>query len=737
MSAASVLGPQTQHEARKRVLERFATLFERQVRMYQYVDSISDLVQAMHKEVFGYLRESMGKIQLFHLLDNERDEVNRMLGEMALRFYRLDKTLALLLRERSKQHHTDDADLKHVMLETNRSSRQLESTLIEKNLFERHSQMLETIVLSREKVMHWKGHVLEILSGFQRVLSFDYFFTALLEDDVLSLTVYFFSHCSESARAETRNNLAISILNEMGLPRDTRWHFDEYTVPSDLQRGERELRLITAPIPALDTSNNVGLLGVACASGNSTHGHEKTVLRSIMAVMVMVVGSSNALSRTLSDLEYHSAHDPLTGLNNRRAFNEILSDEIGRSKRHNHKLSLLMIDLDDFKEINDSYGHPCGDVVLQTIADILRAALRVGDFATRIGGDEFAVLLTETDSDGARAVAEKLRNQIRDYVFEDVEGKIFHTTASVGIVTYPENAGTIADLMAGVDLGLYRAKKLGKDGVVAADSVKEMLEINRNARDFVEKLRSSLKNGRIIPYYQPIFDCRSGALYAHEALARMKQSDGEIVPAGMFIDAIEKYGLGRDLSKAMIEQVLTAMLSLRDQRRASRPLFINLSAQEIQNSGILSFAEKLCGDLHVDPSLIVFEILERDAIGDIAQMRKFLADLRAKGFLFALDDFGSGYNSFHYLRELTFDYVKIDGAFVKTILNSSVDYALVKNMTRLCKDIGIKTVAEFVESELILQALREIGVDFVQGYHLGRPRAQMHSGERPTSSLIS
>jgi len=725
MSVAPELEPQTQRQARKRVLERFAILFERQVRMYQYVDSIGDLVRAMHLEVFGYLQESMRKIQIFHLLEEERAEINRMLGEMALRFSRLDKTLALLLRERSKQRHADDTDLKHVLLETNRSSQQLEATLIEKNLFERHTQMLETIVLSREKIMQWKDYVSEILAGFQRVLAFDYFFTALVDEDTLLLTIYFFAHCHERVRAEARANLAMSALTEMGLPRDMRWQIDEYVIPSDARHDESELRMVTAPVPALDASNNAGLLGVACRCDGRAHAQEMSVVRSIMAVMVMVVGSSKTLSRTLSDLEYFSAHDPLTGLHNRRAFNEILSDEIGRSERHRHEMSLLMIDLDDFKDINDSYGHPCGDTVLQIVADILRSILRKGDFATRIGGDEFAVLLTETSSDGAHAVAEKLRHQIRERVFEDAGGKIFHVTASIGIVSYPENASSISDLMAGVDIGLYRAKEMGKDGVVAAGSVKEMLLLNRNARDFVEQLRASLKDGRIVPYYQPIFDCRSGDLFAHEALARMRQASGETLPAGMFIEAIEKYGLGRDLGRAMIEQVLQKMLVLRDRKKTALPVFINLSAQEIQNRGILSFAEKLCGDLSVNPSSIVFEILERDAIGDMAHMRSFLAELREKGFLFALDDFGSGYNSFHYLRELTFDYVKIDGAFVKTILNSSVDYALVKNMTRLCQDIGIKTVAEFVESESILLALRDIGVDFVQGYHLGRPAPEM------------
>ncbi|XXG31410.1 MAG: EAL domain-containing protein [Ferrovum myxofaciens] len=156
-------------------------------------------------------------------------------------------------------------------------------------------------------------------------------------------------------------------------------------------------------------------------------------------------------------------------------------------------------------------------------------------------------------------------------------------------------------------------------------------------------------------------------------------------------------------------------------------LFINLSAQEIQGRGILGYAERLCNNLEIPPKNVVFEILERDAISDMTSMRKFLTDLGKKGFSFAIDDFGSGYNSFHYLRELRFDYVKIDGAFVRNILNSKIDYALVRNLSHLCQDTGILTVAEFVESEAIFEALKDMGIDYVQGFHLGMPKPGMGS----------
>ncbi len=275
--------------------------------------------------------------------------------------------------------------------------------------------------------------------------------------------------------------------------------------------------------------------------------------------------------------------------------------------------------------------------------------------------------------------------------------------------------------MAGVDIGLYRAKQLGKDNVCTLDAVDTQIQASRTTRSNVETLRNALKEGRVVPYFQPIFDCRTGALVAYETLARLVQPGGETLSAGAFIETIERYGLGRELDRAVIARALEAPLARIKRNEAPVRLFINLSAQEIQSRGVLGYAEEVCNRLGLPPNSVVFEILERDAIGDMTHMRKFLSALRERGFLFALDDFGSGYNSFHYLRELRFDYVKIDGAFVRNILASRVDYALVRNLTRLCQDLGILTVAEFVETAELWDVLRDMGIDYGQGFHLGMP----------------
>lgn len=609
----------------------------------------------------------------------------------------------------------------------NQAAEKLADTLVKQDLLERQSHVLENIILSHEKISQWKEFVQEILASFHTTFSFNLFFIAFAEEHGLSLFVYYMGSYTEEAKAIARTGLTKEMLAKLGLPLDAPLDIEEFQV---LKSGEcitvGDIKMLTVTVPGEEKLNLAGLLGVAYGASQNLSEQEESVIRSILAVMVMVVGSSKALNRTLSELEFYSTHDPLTGLHNRRYFNEMLEYEVGRSGRHKHEFTVLMLDMDDFKDVNDTYGHPCGDAVLKQMAEIMRNSMRKGDLATRIGGDEFAIILTETGKNGAFAVAEKLRAELRDATFESPDGKSFHITTSIGLATYPEDAQNIPDLMASVDMGLYRAKGMGKDGTSTIDAVKDQIQTGREIRDRAEQLRDALKNDRIIPYFQPIFDCKSGKLFAYEALARLQEDNGEIISAGMFVETIEKYGMGRELDRPMVEKSLRALKSLMvDEGSTPTRLFINLSAQEIQGRGILGYAEQLCNNLEISPKNVVFEILERDAISDMTSMRKFLTDLGKKGFSFAIDDFGSGYNSFHYLRELRFDYVKIDGAFVRNILNSKIDYALVRNLSHLCQDIGILTVAEFVESEEILDALKDMGIDYVQGFHLGLPRPRM------------
>lgn len=711
MSAAI---PNQLEEVRLRVIDRLAALLESQTRTKIFGTNLVKLIRTTHEEIVRELR---------HAIDSARDSsLAPTLQEVLQECDRLDQCLDLLFSERNRQWHRNGDYVQALIGEFNETLTDLASTLIEKDLLERQSKVLEQVILSHEHVTQWKEFVQEILLDFHAIFPFNFFYIAFAEDNNLSLYLYYLGNYSEEVKEQARHLLAKQMIHNLELPGDAPLDIEEFVVKKNgLINRVDDIRMITVAVPE-HTPKLAGLLGVAYASMNTLTSQEESVIRSILAVMVMVVGSSKALSRTLAELEYYSMHDPLTGLYNRRHFNAMLDYEIGRSERHGHEFSTLLLDLDDFKDINDSYGHSTGDDTLCGVAEVLREHVRKGDLACRIGGDEFVVLLMETGRGGAATVADNIGRTLRERPFTAPDGKRFHLTVSIGIVTYPHDAQNVTDLLAGVDLAMYQAKKSGKDGACTVEALGgEQVMANRTTRDYAEKMREALQNERIVPYYQPIIDCKSGKVFAFETLARLIEPNGETVSAGMFVETIEKYGLGRELDRAIIDKALQHKSKRMLDKQPLAKLFINLSAQEIQGRNILGYAEDLCTRLNVSPSCIVFEILERDAIGDMTNMRKFLTSLRKKGFAFALDDFGSGYNSFHYLRELHFEYVKIDGAFVRNILNSKIDFALVQNLSNLCQDIGILTVAEFVENQEILEALRKMGINYAQGFYIGMP----------------
>ena len=709
--------PNNLEDVRQRVIDRLAALMESQTRTKTFGGNLNALVKEVHSEVIADLR-SIAK-------NADMPELTERLERAVETCERLDATLGLLLDERQRQWYRNGNYVQSLMGEFHSTLTDLSATLIEKDLFERQSRVLERIILSHEHVAQWKEFVQEILADFHAIFPFNFFYIVFAEEHDLSLFLYYLGNYSDDLKKTARDMLSKQMIASLNLPVDTTLNVEEFIVSASGEIDNIDaVRMITVAVPE-HTPKLAGLLGVAYVSSGELSSQEESVVRSILSVMVMVVGSSKLLSRTLSELEYYAMHDPLTGIYNRRQFNNMLEYEIGRSERHHHEFSLLLLDLDDFKDINDAYGHQTGDDALCGVAEILREHIRKGDLAARIGGDEFAVILMETGREGATTVAEALGKSLRERIFTAPDGKHFHLTVSIGIATYPIDAQNESDLQAGADVAMYRAKDMGKDSACTLDALEGLVGISRNIRDDAEKLREALQQERIIPYYHSIVDCKTGELFACETLARLVEPNGEIISAGMFIETIEKYGMGRDLDRIIISKAFQAK---REQMVLNSPnikMFLNLSAQEIQGRGILGYAEELCNTLQIPPECIVFEILERDAISDMTNMRKFLTNLREKGFAFALDDFGSGYNSFHYLRELRFEYVKIDGAFVRNILNSKIDYALVHNLSRLCQDIGIHTVAEFVENQAIFDALKEMGIDYAQGFHISMPTREV------------
>lgn len=415
-------------------------------------------------------------------------------------------------------------------------------------------------------------------------------------------------------------------------------------------------------------------------------------------------------------LQELSDRDYLTGLYNRRKFEEFLTYEIKRSLRHRHKFTILMIDLDNFKYINDTYGHASGDLVLKEVTNIFGSNLRNADILARLGGDEFAVLLPETPYENGYAVVEKLRSRLEatpiSLMFDQIT-----LTASFGIAEYPEQGENIESLLTGSDLAMYKAKRSGKNTIARADqSDQEMAaEIQKKG----EFLRRAIDEDRVEPFIQPIYHVETGKLYGYEVLARIR--DGKrYMAAGQFIEVAESLGFAPKIDQI----ILTKGLRIREEKGWwDRQFFFNLSTNSLFGGEYVDLIQKHY-NRNPMPSLnsgVVIEILEREAIHNVNGLMEIIESMKKIGINFALDDFGSGFSSFVYLKYFDTEYVKIDGEFVKNITVNEKDRIFVKHIHQIAQEFGKKTIAEYVEDEETLNVLRDIGVDYAQGYHYGRP----------------
>lgn len=415
-------------------------------------------------------------------------------------------------------------------------------------------------------------------------------------------------------------------------------------------------------------------------------------------------------------LEELSVRDPLTGLYNRRKFHEFLRYETIRAERHQQGFSVIMIDLDNFKYINDTFGHPIGDMVLKELTAMLGEGLRRGDVLARMGGDEFAIILPETPGASGLQVANKLHQLLLGREFELPVGKI-RSTASFSMVSYPEDGKTEEDIYTAMDVVLYKAKKFGKNRVLTAksDEDRSMMTVFKQG-DF---LRNALREGRIEAFLQPIIEVKNNAVMAYEVLVRIR--DGEIIiPAGEFVEVAEELGMAQELDREVFRKGLAHYAIISETNPHAR-FFFNLFPRSFNDLDWVRGIPEMVRAAGVPCESVVLEITEREALPNLTQVRAVIEELRASRIAVALDDFGSGFSSFLYMKYLEIDYVKIEGSFVRQIVADERDRIIVANINSMAHQFGMKTVAEFVEDEMTAKMLVELGVDYAQGYYYGRP----------------
>lgn len=411
-----------------------------------------------------------------------------------------------------------------------------------------------------------------------------------------------------------------------------------------------------------------------------------------------------------------SSKDPLTGILNRRKFEEMLHNEIKRSSRHGHSFTILLIDLDNFKYINDTYGHPVGDLALKEVTLIIQDLIRRSDSLGRIGGDEFAIILPETNMESGMEAARKIKAAFDVDELQLPVGNL-KVQFSIGLVNYPDNGVESNKLMSSADIAMYKAKKEGKNRVATIDeSDKETFMEIVSLRHWIEK---SLDEDRLVPYYHGIVDTKTRKTYAYEVLARIVNEDGSISVANDFIKVAEELGFAEEIDRRILEKGLKCKRE--ELNNSDIKLFFNLSSRSFNNpEHLLTFPDIIRG-AGCRTEDIVFEITEREALPNISSLAPIINDLNKEGISFALDDFGSGFSSFLYLKYLPVQYAKIEGSFIYHMLEDDQDHILVKHINQMAKEFGLKTVAEYVESEAILKKLNELNIDLSQGYLFGMP----------------
>ena len=443
-----------------------------------------------------------------------------------------------------------------------------------------------------------------------------------------------------------------------------------------------------------------------------------------MTGVVAVFHDTTEHRKLMSELSHQATHDPLTDLINRYEFEKRLDQALVSAKEEGAQHVLCYMDLDQFKIINDTSGHAAGDEMLRQISKVLHAQFRTQDTLARLGGDEFGLLLENCPLDKALEITDKARQAVNEFRFT-WQDRNFNVGVSIGVVEINDRPVTAADVLSTVDQACYIAKHKGRNRIHVFQE--DDSDSSRWSGDvqWATKLQDALDENRFVLFAQPIVPLDPDEDYRHyEILLRLKDKKGKIIAPGAFLPAAERYGMMPLVDRWVVRNTLEA-LSTAWQGRKLAPIntvAINLSGGLLGDESFLDFVKEALNEYSLPPKLLCFEITETVAIANFTQAETFIRELRELGCRFSLDDFGSGFASFSYLKTLPVDYLKIDGSFVRHMDKDPVDYAMVDVINRIGQVMNLKTIAEFVENEDILDGLKTLGVNYAQGYHLGKPQ---------------
>ncbi|MDH5359385.1 MAG: EAL domain-containing protein [Gammaproteobacteria bacterium] len=447
---------------------------------------------------------------------------------------------------------------------------------------------------------------------------------------------------------------------------------------------------------------------------------------------VLVLRDVSHVRRLSRQLEYQATHDSLTDLINRSEFERQLEETLSQSRKNNKTHALCYMDLDQFKIVNDSCGHLAGDHLLKQLATVMKGCMRDTDLLARLGGDEFGVLLFDCPVDVASSIAQKIKNMVSDFRFV-WEEHAFDIGISIGLVPINHQSISAIELMKNADTACYVAKDKGRNRIHIYEDDDSELAQRFGEMLWVQRIRNALEEERFFLAVQDVVSLDNTDSAKHrEILIRLHGESGEVIPPMAFIPAAERYELMPQIDK----WVFTRTLEMIESIEACECLYnINISGQSLKDADFADYARVLLDESTVDPKRICFEITETAAISNLTNATQFIHTMKELGVRFALDDFGRGMSSFGYLKTLPVDYLKIDGSFVRDMASDAIDYAMVESITRIGHVMGLQVIAEFVEDDDTVKLLRELGVDYAQGYGIHKPETWLVENGCPQSTF--
>ncbi len=609
-------------------------------------------------------------------------------------------------------------ELNQVFDETFKLVERLKDVAADKDILEFEVKVLEKFVITSDVVKDWKAYVRDLLIEINTVIdAYALFAIFRIDEELYELEIFWYHTPDENSKKLFEQMLRDKVASNPYFSDFTHLRINHNIADSTQNLppiSDDDVDLQTKTL-MLDTPKIGGVVGIGVQSILSRDQTRFIVIDSILTTLINVVGSIKAIYKYTQDLEYYATRDPLTHLYNQRIYWEMLDYEVKRAHAHGYAFATLVIDFDNFKVINDKHGHQFGDEFLRAFSKKLRGALREGDVLCRYGGDEFTIILPETSADQASLVAQAIETEIASLELMAPDGEAIRTTLSIGVAVYPKHAESAKELFIVADNMMYKAKSHGKDSIMMPEPG-EVDEIFEEMGQKSQMVMAAIENRSVIAHFQPIIDVRSGEVSIHELLMRINDA-GRTVPASEFVDIAETLGVIHKLDYILIEMAFEKM---RDENYQG-VMFINLSPRSLIIGEFIGSVTRMAETYGIDKSKVVFELTERDTVKNLGLLEQFVYNLRSQGFKFAIDDFGSGFSSFHYIKKFPIDYIKVEGEFIKNMVTDSVDRAFVNSIISLAQDLNIKTVGEFVEDAEVMEKVKTSGLDYAQGFYIGRP----------------